>query len=161
MELETLVPYLKASVNPPGTDFFTASTKQWTDALAAAFWWGRIRGFFPGYRVNSDMDQIVPVEGAEEFGEVESQVVVAIAALNSLEAKIGSLPTGTRYKAGSVEAETTRSAQVLAELLKTKRRELEELKDELSTSASGMVGIIDAVLAREGSFMAGEAVFVR
>jgi hypothetical protein len=163
VELIELVPYLKASVNPPGQEFLVASDNEWRTAAANAFWWARLRGFFPEYRVDVDGEVITNTEDPTvDMPREQQQIIVLAAALNAIEAQLLAMPTSTRAKAGPVESETGRSAQVLTALLRNKRDELAAIKDELvGTSGATAVGVIDAVLAREGAFCSGEAVFVR
>lgn len=162
MEIELLVPNLKNSLNAPGEAFFQASDSEWVGALSNAFWWGRMKGFFTDWRTDTDGENIVPVvDGGEEIPMELAQIVVAIASLNALEAKLLSVETKTVAKAGPIEYETGRSAQVLTELLKQKRREFDELKAELVGSRFAIYGgIIDMVLSREGAYMSGYASFV-
>mgnify|MGYP001605572143 CR=1 FL=1 len=47
VELIDLIQYLKASVNPPGQEFIVATDPEWMTPAANAFWWARLRGFFP------------------------------------------------------------------------------------------------------------------
>lgn len=163
VELVELVPFLKASVNPPGQEFIVATDGEWQTAAANAFWWARLRGFFPEYRIDVDGELIVNTDDATvDMPREQQQIIVLAAALNSIEAKILAMPTGSRAKAGPVESETTRSASLLIELLKGKRKELADIRIEIIDTANATaVGVIDAVLSRQGAFCCGEAVFVR
>jgi len=163
VELDELVPYLKASVNPPGQEFIVATDTEWRTAAANAFWWARLRGFFPDYRIDINGELIVnPEDPTDDMPREQQQIVVLAAALNAIEAKLLAMPTNSRARAGPVESETGRSAQVLVELLKGKRKELADIKDEIVASGNATgVGVIDAVLSRQGAFCSGEAVFVR
>jgi len=163
VELVELIPYLKASVNPPGQEFIVATDAEWLTAAANAFWWARLRGFFPEYRIDVDGELIVAIDDADEdMSRDLQQIIILAAALNAIEAKLLAMPTGVRAKAGPVESEVTRSASLLIELLKGKRKELADIKVEIIASGNATcVGVIDAVLSRQGAFCSGEAVFVR
>ena len=162
VEIELLVPNLKSSLNAPGESFFEATASEWVAALANAFWWGRMKGFFTDWRTDADGENIVPAEsGGEEIPMELAQIVVAIASLNALEAKLLSLETKSVATAGPVSYEVGRSAQVLSELLKQKRAEFNLLKAELVGTNLGAYGsIIDMVLSREGAYMSGTAAWV-
>lgn len=163
VELAELVPYLKASVNPPGQEFIVATDAEWLTAAANAFWWARLRGFFPEYRIDVDGELIVNTyDNTLDMPREVQHIIVLAAALNAIEAKLLSMPTGVRSKAGPVESEVTRAASVLVELLRGKRKELADIKTQIIDTANATtVGVIDAVLSREGAFCSGEAVFVR
>ena len=155
VELATLADRLSASVNVPGQEFIVAEEDDWVSQLANAFWWARLRGFFTGYRVNDDF-AIVPVDPADDdVDEGLTQVVVAFAAVLTLENMLLSLPTGERYKAGPVETETNRSAQVLVQLLKARRFELEDIKDDLTGANNTNVHVIDTFISRTAMILEG------
>lgn len=161
--LDDLIPVLKASLNPPGQEFYIATDDQWREALNAAFWWGRMRGFFVDYRADADRTEITNVVDPTEDMPMEvAQIIVAIAAVNSLEAKAFSLETKSVAEAGPVKVETQRAASVIVELLRIKRRELQDIREQLLASQYAVYAcVIDAVLAREGAYMRGEAAWVR
>lgn len=151
--LADLLPALDASLNDPGSDapFFVIQTKetQWVNALANAFWWAWMRGFFAGHKVDVAGETIVPVDGdGDDLSRGMQQVVVLFAALKAIEAKLLALPTGKRNKAGPVETETQRSAQLLRFLYEQRRQELEDIKDELADGGDATgVAVIDRFLA--------------
>lgn len=163
IELVELVPYIRATVNPPGQEFIIATDAEWMTAAANAFWWARLRGFFPEYRIDIDGELIVNTTDATlDMPREIQQIIVLTAGLNAIEAKLLAMPTGNRAKAGPIESEVTRSASLLIELLKGKRKELAEIRTDIVASGSATgVGVIDAVLSRQGAFCSGEAVFVR
>ena len=163
VELVDLVPFIKASVNPPGQEFIVATDAEWLTAAANAFWWARLRGFFPEYRIDIDGELIINTDDdTVDMPREIQQIIVLTAGLNAIEAKLFSMPTGNRAKAGPVESEVTRSASVLVELLRGKRKELADIKTQIIDTANATsVGVIDAVLSREGAFCSGYAVFVR
>ncbi len=154
--LEDLAPRLDATLNPPGGGgLFVATTEQYTASLANAFWYAKLWGLFAGYRANSS-NEIVPVDGGDDLSEDLWQMIVLFAALTALEARIAGLLTYVRSKAGPVESEKRRSAEVLVQLLKAKRAELEDIRDDLAGADQTTVSFIDGVLARTNAIGAAE-----
>lgn len=164
-DLNDLVSSLKASVNPPGTDYFDATNPQWVAALGNAFWWARLQGYFTAYRLNADGDQIVPAvsgDGTPELPRELQQIIVLVAAMNTLESKVLSFATKKRVKAGPVESETQQDARPLLLLLQQRRQELEDIRVLLLGSRyHTMAGIVDLAIEREGQFMSGQAGWLR
>lgn len=149
--IEKLVDRFRNSVNAPGQSFVGGTDDQVVAALANAFWTARTRGLFAGYRVNAAGLKIEPVSGAEDLDDVDQQLVVMFAALLAIEAKLLELTTSTRYKSGEQEYETQRSAQVLLQLLKAKRAELDEIRADIvagGTAGSTRVHVIDSFTVR-------------
>lgn len=159
LALESLVPRLRANLNAPGTTFFQGENSEYIATLANGFWTARLRdNMFAGYRVNVS-NQVVPVPPAtEDLPEDLHQVVVLYAALTAIEARLLSLSTYKRGKAGPVESETRRSAEVLVQLLKAKRAELEQILENLAEEA-GRRDVysyaLDGVRARTWALEAG------
>lgn len=134
VDLTTLIEPLTRAVNPPGQDFYPGTdASEWEGRLADAFWAGRLDGFFVGY-VEAD-GEVSPVSGSEDLDRRYQQVIIEYAAMRALEAKLLSLATAQKYKAGPVEVETQRSAQVLAELLKSALGRLTRIRDDIVTNA--------------------------
>lgn len=147
MFLDDLVPALRLSVNGPGGTLVAADDSDWVEALINAFWTARLRGYFKDYRV--DGDQIVNINDPDvEMPREVAQVIVVYAAVTVIEAKILSLPTSTRAKAGPAETETQRAASVLVELLRQKRAELEQIRDETVATDPAVASFADLALVR-------------
>lgn len=135
VDLTTLVEPLKRAANPPGQDFYPGTDDtEWAERLADAFWAGRLDGFFVGYVEAGG--SVTPVSGSDDLDRMYQQVIVEYAALRALEAKLLSLTTASRYKAGPTEVETERSAQVLAALLKAALDRLARIRTEIVTNAA-------------------------
>lgn len=105
----------KRALAPPGA--FTSTWPGATDAdvaglLADGFGSARLAGFFSTH--SFDMDNLIVDPDLTDAG---LSLVVAYTALNALQSKVLTMATGTRYKAGPVEAETTPLATVLVKLL--------------------------------------------
>lgn len=147
----TLADKLKHAVNVPGSEFIDTSgnDEAWESIVAQAFWYARLKRFFTDYRLSADESMIVTVEPAVDDmpGELQ-QLVVMMATLVVIESKMLELETKFRAKSGDDEFEIQRSAQVLAELLKAKRKELAELREDMVTTPgiATQVGIIDLAL---------------
>lgn len=161
VDLDTLVDPLKRAVNPPGANLYpTATTLEWVGRLADAFWDARLKGFFVGYHLNEDMDQVLADTAADEIPRDLQQVIVIYAAYRVTRQRLIEF-TSTRYKAGPVEAEVTRSANVLVQLLKDLAAELEVLRAEVAvtrrkyatTGFFDLVAIRDRVLIDSGGWV--------
>lgn len=162
VELSLLVGRLQASLNAPGESFFTFTPDQGVQALANGFWWARLRGFFPNYRVTADGSQIVPVDGDDDLSDVEQQVVVCWTALVCLENKLAGLTLSEKYTAGPVSSSEERSSTLLRDLVRARRAELETLKEELiGTGRETTVAFIDTVQARTAALAGGDQWWVR
>lgn len=148
---------LKGSLNSPGSVYFTAEDAEWRIALGNAFWWARLRGYFPRYRVSADGTEIVNID--DEDVELDPQlqfVIVLMATLNALEARLASTATNRRAKAGPVESEVSQLASVLVELIRQRRRELETIRDEIVASDGATAAyVLDGFLARQGGYACG------
>jgi hypothetical protein len=149
VDLADLVDPLRASLSAPGEDLFPGAREEdWTLRLTNAFWEARLGGFFEGYK---EVDGVItPIATAgEDLSREQQQLIVRWAKLDALRAKVLALPTGVRAKAGPVESETQRSAQVLVQLLKDTAAELAQVRDTLlSTRNYGRATFLDGVLVR-------------
>lgn len=156
MKLSDLIPSLQVQVNGPGGSFFNVADEDgWLDALTNAFWTGRLRGFFSDYRISVvDDDTIVNVVDDEvEMDRMLAQVIVLYASYGVLKAKFVELNTKTFAKAGPVESERQKSAQLLTELLKQTWQELEDIREEAELAGySGVARFADLVLMRQDSY---------
>lgn len=152
MKLSDLIPFLQVQVNGPGGTFFDVTDEDgWLDSLTNAFWTGRLRGFFADYRISTvDGDTVVNVVDEEvEMDRMLAQVIVLYAAYGVLKAKLVDLNTKTFAKAGPVESERQKSAQLLTELLKQTWQELEDIREEADQAGySGVARFADLVLMR-------------
>ena len=147
--LRDLVPSLRRAVNPPGQDFHPGTgANEWRGRLADAFWKARLNDFFTNYRVSTDGATIEPLPGVtEEIDRAQQQLIVMFAAHEALRLKILALPTATHVKAGPVESDTQRSAQVFVQLLKDITAELAEVRATVAAvNAPRAVAFIDAMV---------------
>lgn len=105
----------KRALAPPGQFIATwpgATDEDVAGLLADGFGSARLAGFFSTHEF--DMDNLIVSPDLTDAG---LSLVVAYTALNALQAKVLTMATGTRYKAGPVEAETTPLATTLNKLL--------------------------------------------
>jgi hypothetical protein len=154
--ISDLVPFAINAVNGPGGTMFSTDTDEWAVSIANAFWYARLRGFFQHFAVDAANTEITHLTDTNiEFDRADAQLVVRFAVINAIEAKILSLPTGKRVKAGPVESETQRAASVLVELLKQNRKELEEIRDQIIGQTPMLAGFVDLVLVRQEQALSG------
>lgn len=159
VDLGDLVTSVKLEVNPPGVDLFPdASDDEWADRLANAFWNARIDGMLPGYVESEGL--ITPITGTTDMPRELQQVIVFMAAYNTIYLKLLNTRTGFRAKAGSVEYETNTSANVLKELADSLKQRYAILLGRLSDMGLVPTYVIDSYLARQDSLAYGETVWV-
>lgn len=161
--LDEYVEPLKRKVNPPGVTLISSTDADWIGRLADAFWSARAQGFFVGYRVDPDLDQILPVSGDTDLPEEQRYLIVLFAGVAAVEMKLLSLPTRTKSAApGPVETETERSATVLTAVLANLRGELLAVRENFigGVNATG-VYVIDSVLARTEALACGTGYWAR
>ena len=106
VDLSNYVGAIERAVNPPGVDLHPGThPSEWRDRLADAFWAGRHKGFFAGFKENEGV--ITPIaENGDDMDEMWVRVIVLLAAMHVLRWKILQLPTRTSRKAGPVETTT-------------------------------------------------------
>lgn len=155
MLIEDLIPFAKSEVNGPGGAFVDADDDEWTTAIVNAFWTARMWGYFEGFAVDADMEEISHISTDAEFPRALGQIIVKFVGMNALETKLANTPTSKRAKAGEVETETQRGASLLVELLKQKRRELEQLNEQLLEQFPALSGFVDLVLVRQDQALSG------
>lgn len=154
VDLTTLVPTLQRALNPPGLDLFPAAVEsEWVGRLADAFWKARLAGFFTGYREMTG--DVMPVDQyAPDLTREEQEIIVSYARVTALQNRLVNLTTGTRSKAGPVESETQRSAQVLVQMLKDATNELADCAALVPQTPRQAV-FLDAVYVRTRSITSG------
>lgn len=159
IDLADLVDSIKLEVSPPGQDLFPdASDDEWAARLANAFWNARIDGMLPGY-VESD-GLVTPITGDTDMPRDLQQVIVFMAAYDTVFLKLLNTQTGFRAKAGSVEYETSSSAQILRDLANSLRDRYLLLLRRLSDLGYVPTYVIDSYIAREVALSAGDGYWV-
>lgn len=154
IDLGDLVPYLEAEVSPPGNDVFASTgDDEWVTRLANGFWNARLDGLLAGY-VESD-GEIVPVSGTTDMSRELQQVIVFYAAYETILLALRTLNTSFRAQAGPVEFETQQSAQVLRDIASALKDRRNLLLGRLSDMGATSDYVIDAIIARQDSLLAG------
>jgi|SRR5262245_29506807 len=157
VDLSDLVPSLKREVSVPGASrsiYPTATTTEWTAWLSDAFWEVRMDGMLGEY---TEADGIVtPINPSDpDLSRDWQQVIVLYAGIRITRNELLTLDTVFRSKAGPVEYETGKSAQLLQAIL----QELQGRRDQVLETLSGAGQLpsyyIDAVLARDVSVATG------
>lgn len=162
LDLEDLIDPLKREVGTPGTEddtYPSASTASWVGFLQDGFWEIYLDGFAQDYQV---ADGIVTnrTEGGDDIGGDLQQLIVLYAGMRIIRNELRQMNTTFRAKAGPVEFETQKSAQVLKAILDelTARRNLalQRLSDLVSTDTY----YIDAVIERDYAINDGLTMFL-
>lgn len=136
--LEDYVDFLKGKVSPPGVDLFPDATDaQWLVRLQNAFWQATLEGTISGF--TEDFGQVDPVvDGDDDIGRDLIQLIIVYAAIDSVRMLLANYDTTFRSKAGPVEYETGKSANLLNTILEgleaEKARLLEQLAPIYTTS---------------------------
>lgn len=150
-----LVLRLVAAMNPPGTttpQFADAEDEEdnWLLVLANAFWMARLKGFFTDYRLSTDYAQILTVVGTDDMPDELQQLIILVASIEALRARLLETNSVFRVKSGEEEFEVQTSATLLNALLASRLKDLDDLHEHLVTDARAAtnVGLIDLVLER-------------
>jgi hypothetical protein len=156
VELDELVEVVRREVSPPGSDLFpNATDDEFLGNLRDAFWEARLFGFFNGF---TEADgSVSPTSGTTDLGRDQQQLIVLFAGARILRNEIRNMNTSFRAKAGPVEFEQAKSAQVLKSLLDDVRSRIIYL---LQAAGSTQTYYIDAVIGREESINFGATEYV-
>lgn len=159
VDLGDLVQYLEAEVSPPGNDLFpTVQDDEWITRLANGFWNARLDGILAGY-VEAE-GEITPVSGDTDMSRELQQVIVFYAAYETILLALRTLNTTFRAVAGPVEYETQQSAQVLRDIASALKDKRNILLNRLSDMGLTSDYVIDSVIARQDSLLAGASYWV-
>lgn len=135
VDLSEFIPALKREVSVPGTTGIldAASEDELIGTLVDAFWMGRLDGFFATWTCDED-GLVEPRDaGGEDMPRTLVSVVLLYASIKVIRNKILGTGTTFRAKAGSVEYETSTSANVLTEMLKQLRETQKALLTQVSS----------------------------
>lgn len=154
IDLADLVEDLKTEVNPPGRDIFpTATDDQYLNNLRNAFWSTVIDGVITGY---TESDGVVkPTSGTSNLSRELQQLIIFYAAYHIIQNHLLSINTRFRAQAGSVEYETEQSASILKAIYDSLTSKRNYILSVLSQQGTVSSIYIDAVQAREDSFLNG------
>lgn len=170
VDLFDLVESLKREVSPPGSDLFPDSTDDnWLGSLTDAFWEVRLFGFLTGYTENAAArggpaafgeGKITPTSVSDETYDDPSgystldlprelqQLIVLWAGYKVALARLGSLNSTFRAKAGPVEYETQQAASVLKGILDQLKSRIDYILANLLTGNRAGVAMFDALIER-------------
>lgn len=157
VDLEDLIPFLKAEVASPGSEetaFADAITATWLVHLQNAFWQARLDGMLKGFVEASG--QIEPeTTGADDLSRDLQQLVVLYAGIAIVRNQLREINTLFRAKAGPVEYETQKSAQLLKGILDELHSRRGLVLERLSDLGVVEDVYIDALAQRQANFDAG------
>jgi len=145
-DLVTLVEPLKREIAVPGVfdDVFPdTSNTDLAATLADGFAQAQLDGFFPNLTVTST----TPFTVSEELSAAGGALVVLYAGMQIVRAQMRNLTLTARYKAGSVETETGRSAMILRDELTFMRTRIYELTT-LARRSGRKTYVLDAYVSR-------------
>lgn len=156
--LEDLIDPFKREVSIPGmfaTDFPSATDDDLEAALGDAFALAQLEGWFPTFRLDVDALQITP-----QLSNAGAALVVLYAGIRMVRQKLRTLAVNRRYKAGSVEVETSVPVNVLLAELKDLQGRLNNIVEQTKlTNQPTPVYMINGYVARlnsYGGFASGE-----
>lgn len=182
VDLLNLVDPLRREVNPPGSDLFPDATDDnWAGSLGDAFWEIRLYGLLTGFEENAASRDgpasfgegiLTPVGAAEDYdqpsgysstdlGRELQQLIVSWAAYKIVLARMGSLSTMFRARAGPVEYETQNAASVLKTILDQLKARLDKILNQLVNGLGSDVALLDAVIERTYNQAVGDVWWVR
>lgn len=150
-DLSELVPSLKREVSIPGSeeDTFDAPASTWKGFLSDAFWTARLDGLLSGYEAEGTIV-------APDLPRDLQQLVVLYASMTIVRNELRALNTTFRTKAGPVEFETQKSANLLTGLLDDMAERRKYLLGRLGDAGIVPSYYIDALLERESSITSGD-----
>lgn len=156
IDLGELIEPLRREVSPPGEDLFpNASDDEFFGNLQDAFWDAKLDGLLTNYTESDGL--VSPITGTTELSREFQQLVVLYAGLRIVRNHLRSLNTVFRSKAGPVEFETQKSAQLLSGLLDELRTRRRLVLDRLADLGALDTYYIDAVIARDDSLRYGDS----
>lgn len=155
VDLGDLIEPLQREVSPPGEDLFPNATEdEWLGNLQDAFWDARLDGLLEGY---TEVDgSVTPVSGTTEMARELQQIVVLYAGVRIVRNHLRALNTLFRAKAGPVEFEQQKSANLLTDLLAELRDRRKTLLIRLGDLGLTDSYYIDALVARDQSLGWGD-----
>lgn len=182
VDLFDLVEAVKREVNPPGSDLFPDATDDaYLGSLTDAFWEVRLFGFLSGFEENAAArggpaefgeGKVTPI-GADatyddpdgyspdDLGRDQQQLIVLWAGWKIVLARMGSLNSVFRAKAGPVEYETQYAASVLKAVLDTLKGRIDLVLNVVGQGAGTPVAILDSVMNSTYAVAAGDYYWVR
>lgn len=164
IDLEDLLEATKVAVNGVGGEIVTASKPAWLLAIANGFWQAKNAGFFSAWRLDPNNDNAitpVPPNTEDMPGELQ-QLVIMATAIDQIELAVLGMDVEFTAKSGEEEISTKRSASSIAEIIKARRAQLEQLRVSLveNPQYSTYVGVVDLLGLRLGRAQSSAQVWV-
>ena len=161
--IDNLIESLKNEVNPPGTDLYPSVTDpQWRSRLLDAFWEAKLNKAFPNYTIDGTGMNIVPVSGTTDMPREQQQLIVLYAGFRVVLTAYQNINSQFRAKAGPVEYEVQKSAQMLKGLLDALRERIKKaIEDSTGASSGAYALVLDAMAERTAGIAYGDLHHVR
>lgn len=154
VDLGDLIETLRREVSQPGaetTTFPDANDDTFLGHLQDAFWEARLDGMLDGF-VEDGAGSVAPsTVGDDDLTRDLQQLVVLYAGIRILRNQLIAINTVFRAKAGPVEFETQKSAQLLKGILDELKSRRSLVLQRLSDLGNVDTYVIDAILEREYS----------
>lgn len=152
VDLGDLIEAIKSEVSPPGTDLFPNATEdEWIINLQNAFWEAKLFDFFGNFYEADGLIQ--PNAGSTDMDRTQQQLIVLFAGARILRNELRNINTTFKSKAGPVEFETQKSANLLRDLLNDVRS---KIMWQLQAVGSTNTFYIDSVTGRADSMITGQ-----
>jgi len=157
VDLEDLVPDLIIEVNQPGTDqYATVSSPEWVSELRNAFWNAHLDGLMNGWTESDGIISKLNDPTAAAMTRDQQQLIILYAYMKIVKNQILNTDTVFRAKAGPVEYETQKSAQVYRAILEDLNVRISRVLDRLADEGSATdIIYIDTYAARQSAIAYG------
>ncbi len=161
VDLADLVEPLQREVSQPGaelTTFPNADDSSWIGYLSDSFWEIRLDSLFSGF---GEEDGVVSptATGDPDLTRDMQQLIVLYAGIRIIRNQLLAINTVFRAKAGPVEYETQKSAQILKAILDELKLRRNFVLIRLADVGSEDVYYIDAILERDDSLSFGGSIW--
>jgi hypothetical protein len=160
VDLADLIPNLKVQISPPGTDLFSGVTNnEWLTRLENGFWEARLDGLFMNYRAADGA--VEPISGDTDLQRHEQQLIILYAALDVVMTELRNAQSMFSAKAGPVEYETQKSAQLLRDVLKATQDQILRIIGNMTLYGVNSTVVYDAIISRTQEMAWGDVWWVR
>ena len=164
VDLEDLVPDIVINLTLPGDDttYATVTTGEWVNRLRDGFWSAHIDGLLDGWTESDGIVQKLNDPTADAMTRDYQQLVILYTAINVASNRLLQMDTLFRAKAGPVEYETQKSAQVLRAVLEELTGRRNAIIERLVAAGQVTRGIvyIDSYSARQEAIRYGDVEWV-
>lgn len=166
VDLSKFTAQVQTEVSPPGSNLFgDATDNDWLNALINGFWNARLDGFMHPWTENIDGDSVGIIDpnqaGGRDLPREFVQLIIFYAALTSIRGLMTNIKTQFKAQAGSVSVEQQQSANILRDVYADLVNRRQELYRVLSDQGFVRIGYMDAVAARDLSFVDHDTFWIR